>query len=108
MLHVLEEVATLTNGDSGNRCGFVYASVSLDEEDGRDSEVTGTRSRIAGFANLVKRHPLASLHIDAHCGTGAPGSIAHAYSLRRAQLVADQAISNGVEHTRITCKGHGK
>ena len=102
-------VAKLTEGESGNCCGFVYACIELDTEDGSDSGIADTRARIRGFAQLLERHPRASLHVDAHCGAGAPGSIAHSYSHRRALLVADEAVKAArISRSRITCSGHGK
>ena len=105
LLHLQTAVAELAD----NCCGFVYACIELDDEDGADSGIVNTRAKIAGFAHLLKTHPRASLHIDAHCGAGAPSSIAHSYSHRRALLVAEEAVKAGsISRSRITCSGHGK
>jgi len=91
-----------------NRCGFVYASIALDSEDGAESHVLGTRARIEGFAKLAARHPKVTIHVDAHCGTGAPAFVAEEYSSRRANLVRDELAAKGLPRERVTCTGHGK
>ena len=94
--------------DGGNRIGFEFASIALAGDDGEGSDVAGSRSRIGVYAAILKRHKRASVTVEAHCGPTAPPSIAHAYSLERANLVVNELTRHGISRSRITPVGHGK
>lgn len=94
--------------DGGNRVGFEFASIALAGDDGEGSDVTGSRSRISTYAAILRRHKRANVSVEAHCGPTAPPSIAHAYSMERANLVVSELARHGISRSRITPIGHGK
>ena len=87
--------------DGGNRIGFEFASVGLAAEDGRGSDVPGSRSRIAVYASVLRRHPRACATVHAHCGPTAPRGIAMQYSIQRGELVMSELAQHGVASSRL-------
>ena len=60
---------------------------------------------VAKWVGLLKRHPSLRVRIDAHCGVGAPASIAPEHSVRRALKVASMFKRAGVAVERqAVCK----
>lgn len=122
--------------DGGNRIGFMFASFDIATNAG--SDVQGSIDRLDTYARIMRSHSRATAVVEAHCGPvrscsasncrakaskhdecesrpiyvwrlqGAPGSIAHSYSLKRAELVVRELERRGVGSDRLDTVGHGK
>lgn len=104
--------SSTSDGDFENRVGFEYASMVIDENvhgvGDEEPTVPGTQKRIQSFARILQTYPEVRVHIDAHCGVGAPPWLAQDFSEDRAQIVAQALSAHGVQPERISAKGWGK
>ena len=63
---------------------------------------------VSEYARLLRRHPRASAHVDAHTGVHAPSSFAPAFTCERARSVVSELVAQGVAASRLTSTGWGK
>ncbi|KAL1527711.1 hypothetical protein AB1Y20_009096 [Prymnesium parvum] len=112
-LHSLEQLAVhsavreiIERG--GARVGFRFARVELDDDIGVESGIPGSRSILAAWAKLLRRHDALCARVDAHCGPTAPSQLARSYSRRRGLSVAEELRARGVDLHRVTVAGWGK
>lgn len=91
----------------GGLVGFKFARVDLDDEEGFQSGVCGSRSILKAWASLLVRHDKARVRIDAHCGPSAPRQLALSYSLRRGLSVAAELSRRGVVMGRVEIAAWG-
>jgi outer membrane protein OmpA-like peptidoglycan-associated protein len=93
-----------------NRIGFTFASLSIGDEDGSDSTVSGSLTRIKNLAHLLaedESEQNTHVHIEGHVGISAPAEIAFSYSETRAVVVAESLVAHGVSPCRISIAGWG-
>ena len=93
-LAVLEDVRAL----GGNSVIFHLATLS---------PVQRSTRLVSNWALLLLRYPFLNVRIDAHCGVGAPATIAPEHSVRRALTVAAMLKHAGVEPHRMEALAWG-
>ena len=103
-------VATPSRGNvPDNRIGFQFAALCLASDDGSDSPITGSISRLEAVASVLAKHPDVRLLIEGHVGTSAPDEIAQSYSEHRAHVVAMMLEQHfGIDGERLMTRGWGK
>lgn len=77
-----------------HRIGFDFASTDIDNDIGEASRIPGSMRRVDALAQVLQKFEDATLLVEAHCGTAAPGGIAPAFSRARGE-----AVSVGVTHS---------
>ena len=95
----------LPEGD--NRIGFSFASLCIGSDDGQDSTIAGSTSRIASIAHVMQLHPNTRLVVEGHVGVSAPPEIAQSYSEARAHIIAHELEQMGVSPCRLATRGWG-
>ena len=98
----LEAVAVLeamtSESLSKNHIAFHLASLSM---------TNPSKMLLNHYLTLLRRHPKLELRIDSHTGVGAPPQVHASHSVRRASVVAEWLIGNGVAPERMSACAWG-
>lgn len=78
-----------------NRIPFPYASVEIDES---------MHEKIHYIMKIMQRYPSLTVHLDSHCGTIAPNSVASSFSRIRGDSIRDILY----DQSRVHVIGWGK
>ena len=78
-----------------NRIPFPFASVEVDES---------MHDKIYQTMKIMERYHFLSIHLDSHCGTIAPNSVAHSFSRSRGEAIKDVLYDS----SRVEVIGWGK